>query len=134
VQHAEVFEQLPAPMHEALVGAYLRGAFHRPMDDAALAPFVEPWTGAAGQPAFYRQIAQADERYTAEMEELYGTIEVPVLVCWGEEDAWIPVAKGAELQRLIPGAELRTIPAAGHFLQVDAPDAVGAELVRFFGS
>ena len=131
-EHAQVFEQLPAPMHEALVGAYLRGAFHRPMDDAALAPFVEPWTGAAGQAAFYRQIAQADECYTAEMEELYGTIEVPVLVCWGEEDAWIPVSKGVELQRRIPGAELRTIPGAGHFLHVDAPDAVAAELIGFF--
>jgi pimeloyl-ACP methyl ester carboxylesterase len=131
-EHAAVFEQLPAPMHAALVGAYLRGAFHRPLGDAELAPFVEPWTGPVGQAAFYRQIAQADERYTAELEPLYGEIDVPVLICWGEEDAWIPVETGRRLQESIPGSELRTIPEAGHFLQVDAPAAVAAELVRFF--
>jgi pimeloyl-ACP methyl ester carboxylesterase len=129
-----VFEQLPAVMHEAVVAAYLRGAFHRPMSDAALAPYVGPWLGEEGQNAFYRQIAQADERFTDEFEPLLGEISVPALVLWGMEDGWIPVETGRRLQERIPGSRLELVPEAGHFLQEDAPDAVARHLADFFGS
>jgi pimeloyl-ACP methyl ester carboxylesterase len=127
-----VFEQLPAVIHEAVVGAYLRGAFHRPLEDEDLAAYVLPWLGAEGQDAFYRQIAQADQRYTDEIEPLYGSIGAPVLILWGEEDEWIPVERGRQLHAMIPGSELELVPGAGHFLQDDAPDAVAEHLARFF--
>ena len=127
-----VFQQLPAAMHEALVAAYLRGAFHLPMSDAALAPYVRPWLGVEGQDAFYRQIAQADQRYTDEVEPRYGEIDVPTLILWGEEDEWIPPETGRRLHALIPNARLEFVPAAGHFLQEDAPADVAGRLARFF--
>jgi pimeloyl-ACP methyl ester carboxylesterase len=127
-----VFEQIPATIHRAIVAAYLRGAFHRKMSDEALAPYVEPWLGAEGQDAFYRQIAQADQRFTDEVEPLYGEIAAPVLILWGEEDEWIPAETGRRLHALIPHSQLRLIPAAGHFLQEDAPEAVASHLARFF--
>jgi pimeloyl-ACP methyl ester carboxylesterase len=130
--NVEVFRQMPAAIHEAIVAAYLRGAFHRRMSDEALAPYVSPWLGAEGQDAFYRQIAQADQRYTDEAEPLYGEIVVPVLILWGEEDGWIRPETGRRLQELIPHSRLEVIPAAGHFLQEDAPDAVATHLARFF--
>ncbi|MDP9260614.1 MAG: alpha/beta hydrolase [Actinomycetota bacterium] len=126
-----VFQQIPATIHRAIVAAYLRGAFHRPMSDEALAPYVDPWLGTAGQNAFYRQIAQADQRFTDEVEELYGQIRAPVLILWGEEDGWIPVQTAHRLQALIPDSELQLVPAAGHFLQEDAPEVVAGHLVRF---
>jgi pimeloyl-ACP methyl ester carboxylesterase len=129
-----VFEQLPATIHGAVVAAYLRGAFHRPMSEEALAPYVEPWLGAEGQNAFYRQIAQADQRYTDEVEPRYGEISAPVLILWGAEDGWIPPETGQRLRDAIPGSELRLVPGAGHFLQEDAPEAVADHLVRFFRS
>jgi pimeloyl-ACP methyl ester carboxylesterase len=129
--NVDVFRQIPAPIHHAIVAAYLRGAFHRPMTDEALAPYVEPWLGTEGQDAFYRQIAQADERFTDEVEPLYGQIDVPVLILWGEEDTWIPSDMGHRLQALIPGSRLQLLPAAGHFPQEDAPGAVAERLARF---
>jgi pimeloyl-ACP methyl ester carboxylesterase len=132
--NVRVFEQLPAPIHEALVAAYLRGAFHREMSDSALAPYVEPWLGEEGQDAFYRQIAQADERFTDEFEPLLGEISVPVLILWGREDGWIPVDTGGRLQERIPGSRLELVPGAGHFLQEDAPVAVARRLVDFFSA
>jgi len=126
-----VFQQIPATIHRAIVAAYLRGAFHRPMSEEALAPYVDPWLGPAGQGAFYRQIAQADQRFTDEVEGLYGEIRAPFLILWGEEDGWIPVQTAHRLQTLIPESELQLIPAAGHFLQEDAPEAVAGHLVRF---
>ena len=126
-----VFQQIPATIHHAIVAAYLRGAFHRQMSDEALAPYVEPWLGVEGQAAFYRQIAQADQRYTDEVEPLYGQITVPLLILWGEEDGWISTEMGRRLHALIPHSQLQLIPAAGHFLQEDAPLAVTHHLTRF---
>jgi pimeloyl-ACP methyl ester carboxylesterase len=130
--NVDVFRQIPATIHQAIVAAYLRGAFHRQMSDEALAPYVEPWLGAEGQAAYYRQIAQADQRYTDEIEPLYRDIAVPVLILWGEEDEWIRPEFGRRLHALIPHSRLQPIPAAGHFLQEDAPHEVAGYLARFF--
>jgi pimeloyl-ACP methyl ester carboxylesterase len=130
--NATVFQQIPASIHQAIVAAYLRGAFHREMSDEAIAPYVAPWLGAEGQDAFYRQIAQADQRFTDEVEPLYGEITAPVLIVWGEDDQWIPVETAHRLHALIPHSQLQLIPAAGHFLQEDAPDAVARHLIGFF--
>jgi pimeloyl-ACP methyl ester carboxylesterase len=129
--HAEVFEQLPAAIHAAVVAAYLRGAFHVRLGDPELAPYVDPWLGAAGQDAFYRQIAQADQRFTDEIEPLLDEIRAPVSLLWGAEDRWITVATGARLAELVAGGKLTTIADAGHFLQEDAPQPV-AEALRAF--
>ena len=82
---------------------------------------VAPWLGPVGQAAFYRQIAQADQRHTDAVEPLYPSLALPVLVVWGTEDRWIPVDRAHRLTRLIPGAVLRLVPGAGHLIQIDAP-------------
>ncbi|MFF3482008.1 alpha/beta fold hydrolase [Streptomyces sp. NPDC002701] len=130
-EHTEVFEQLPAPLHEALVREYVSSASHRGLRPDVLDGLVAPWTGGAGQAAFYRQIGQADQRHTDEIQDLYPTMDLPVTVCWGAQDTWIPPAKGEELAALIPGARLRTIPDAGHLVPLDAPARLLAALLTF---
>lgn len=129
--HEAAFAGMPAYMHEAVVTAYLRTAVHRSIVDSELRPYVEPWLGEVGQPAFYRQIAQMDERYTDEVQDRYGDVRCPVQILWGEEDAWIPIGRGRELAGLIPGARFRPVPGAGHLVQEDAPEAVVAALLDF---
>ncbi|MFI7392904.1 alpha/beta fold hydrolase [Streptomyces tendae] len=130
--HAEVFEQLPEALHRALVREYVGSTGGPGPHPAVLDRLVEPWLGETGRPAFYRQIAQADQRYTDEMQDRYAGIDVPVLVCWGEADAWIPVAKGHELAALVPGARWEPIAGAGHLVQEDAPAELTAALLDFF--
>ncbi|WP_328583605.1 alpha/beta fold hydrolase [Streptomyces sp. NBC_00370] len=129
-RHGEVFNQLPASLHRALVREYVSSASHQGLRPEVLDRLVEPWCGEAGQPAFYRQIEQNDQRFTDEIQGRYGELDLPVLICWGAEDSWIPPAKGQELAALIPGAELRLIPDAGHLVQEDAPAALTAALGR----
>ena len=131
--HVEVFQQLPAAIHAAVVAAYLRGAFHRAMSEEQLAPYVAPWLGDVGQRAFYRQIQQADQRFTDEIEPLYGEIRAPVDILWGADDAWIPPETAARLQSRIPGSTVRLIDSAGHFLQEDAPAAVSGAILEVLG-
>lgn len=132
-EHPEVFGRLPPGLHRALVREYVGSASSRGLHPATLDRVVEPWLGEAGQRAFYRQIAQADQRFTDEIQGRYETISLPVLVCWGEDDGWIPVAKAHELVSRIPGAGLRLIPGAGHLVQEDAPGELTAALLEFLG-
>jgi pimeloyl-ACP methyl ester carboxylesterase len=132
--HADVFARLPPPLHEALVRAYVTGAAHRPLRSADLDTLTTPWLGDRGRAAFYRQIAQADQRYTDEIEPLYPTLDLPVQVVWGTEDTWIPVDRAHRLAALIPGARLDLVPDAGHLIQLDAPEHLTAVLARWLGS
>ncbi|MEU9173480.1 alpha/beta hydrolase [Streptomyces sp. NPDC048420] len=127
--HSDVFDQLPPALHRALVREYVSSASSPGLHPAVLDRLVEPWLGETGQAAFYRQIAQADQRYTDEVQDKYGEIEIPTLVCWGEDDTWIPAAKGHELVARIPGARLELIPGAGHLVQEDAPAELLAALL-----
>jgi pimeloyl-ACP methyl ester carboxylesterase len=120
-EHADVFAALPGPIHEGVVRAYIAGASHTGLSEGEADMLVEPWLGEAGQAAFYRQIAQADQAYTDEVEPLYPSIDLPVLVVWGEEDAWIPVERAHRLAEVIPNDELHIVPNAGHLIQLDQP-------------
>lgn len=131
-EHQPAFESLPAYIHEAILLAYVRGASYHPMAGDTLAEIVQPWLGEVGQAAFYRQIVQADQRFTAEIEPRYGSITRPVLILWGEEDEWIPLTKGRELHRAIPTSEFHSIPQAGHLVQENAPAMVASHLIKFF--
>ncbi|MEV0598639.1 alpha/beta hydrolase [Streptomyces sp. NPDC050315] len=130
-EHAPVFEQLPPALHLALVREYIRSASHRGLSDDVAGELARPWSGETGQAAFYRQIAQADQRYTDEIQEKYAGIDLPVAVCWGTEDTWIPVAKAHELAAAIPGARLQLIADAGHLVPLDAPAPLLAALLDF---
>lgn len=131
--HAEVFEQLPPALHRALVREYVSSASEPGLHPDVLDRLVQPWLGAPGQAAFYRQIAQADQRYTDEIQDRYDEIAAPALVCWGLDDTWIPVEKGRELADRIPGARFEPISGAGHLVQEDAPAALTAALIAFLG-
>ncbi|MFR9731733.1 alpha/beta fold hydrolase [Saccharopolyspora sp. MS10] len=133
-EHAAVFEQLPPALHGALVREYIASASHRGLRGDVLDALAAPWSGEAGAAAFHRQIAQADQRHTDEIQPRYGELDLPVLVCWGAEDAWIPARRGRELAALVPGARLRLIPGAGHLVQEDAPAELSAALLDFLGS
>jgi pimeloyl-ACP methyl ester carboxylesterase len=129
--HGDAFAGLPPYIHEAVVKAYIRGAIARDIPDEELAPYVAPWLGDVGQPAFYRQIAQMDQRYTDEVEARYPQIRCPTQILWGEADQWIPLERGRHLASVIP-ALFQAVPHAGHLMQEDAPEAIVAAALRFF--
>jgi pimeloyl-ACP methyl ester carboxylesterase len=129
-EHQAVFEQLPAAIHEGVLRAYVGTAQPRPLERDVEDALIAPWLGSAGQSGFYRQIAQGDQRDTDEIEPLYGQIDAPTLVVWGEADRWLPVAQGRELARRIPGARLEVLPGAGHLVQEDEPDKLARLLAE----
>lgn len=133
-EHSAVFEQLPGGIHDGVLRAYVGTAQPRRLDRDVEDALVSPWLGAVGQSAFYRQIAQADERDTDEIEPLLGQVAVPTAVIWGEEDRWIAVERGRELARRIPRAKLEVLRGAGHLAQLDEPEKVSGLLAAHLGA
>ena len=107
-------------------------AAHVPPVPDVVTRTVRPWLSADGKGAFYRQIAQADPKYTEEIESRYRDIEIPVLILWGENDTWIPIERGRALADMVPYSEFRPIPNAGHLVIEERPAELLSYLTDFF--
>ncbi len=129
-RHEEAFAGMPGYMHLALLKAYLQTAAKNPLGEEAMEIYAAPWVGPVGQPAFYRQITQMDQKYTDEMERLYRAMDCPVSVLWGVEDEWIPLEKGVELAGLIGDTPCVRVPDCGHLMQEDRPEAVVSAVLK----
>jgi pimeloyl-ACP methyl ester carboxylesterase len=62
-------------------------------------------------------------------ERLY-RIRAKTMIVWGEDDRVIAPAYGEAFCRGITGAELTLVPAAGHMVIIEQPEAVVAALAR----
>lgn len=133
--HPDVFAELPARLHAALLDQYIDSASSPGLHPSLRTQLMAPWLTGDGQNAFYHQLAQRlqDDSYTAAMQDRYATIDIPVLICWGEDDTWIPPARGRELAACIPDARIHTTPNAGHLLPCDRPAELTARLSVFLG-
>ncbi len=131
-RHVEAFQGLPPHIHKAIVEAYIQGALVNDISVEDFDALVAPWLSDDGSASFYRQFAQADERYTEEVEAQFGKIRCQVKIVWGEDDPWIPLDRGKALHQLMPNAEFVTIPGAGHMPQLEKTDAVLKEVLEFF--
>ncbi|MGB1109218.1 MAG: alpha/beta fold hydrolase [Gammaproteobacteria bacterium] len=130
-RHVEAFTGLPPHIHQAVVFAYIRGALVNDLQDDDVEQLAEPWLSDEGRGSFYRQFAQADEKYTADVEPLYGNIRCPVKTLWGSADPWIPIERGKALHSLIPQADFEPMNGLGHLPQLEAPDVVLKHILEF---
>src|SRR5215208_3148131 len=130
-EYAEAYETMPDHLFAAFFSAYL-GETNSNLDQETFKAYVAPWQGEEGRRAFVRQALQFEEWHTGEIEPQLDSIEVPVLVAWGEEDGWLDPSQAPRLQQEIPGSKLKFISRAGHFVQEDTPEEVAEVLVGFF--
>lgn len=59
------------------------------------------------------------------------TIELPVLLIYGEDDRAVPLEHGRTYARLMPNSRLAVIKRAGHFLHLDQPAEVETLIEEF---
>lgn len=99
------------------------------IDERALAEYVKCFGDAdrrRGQLELYRsgdfgKIAAYD----------LGIFNVPVLILWGEDDAFAPLAGARRFERELRNTELVLIEGAGHFVWEDEPQRTARELSAF---
>jgi pimeloyl-ACP methyl ester carboxylesterase len=134
-----VFGAVPIPLLGATVmrlrnpfveGRILRGGVHR---DGAIPPALAREIYAVGSRPGHARALMSLVRHWPSWEAArseYGTIDRPVLLLYGEHDWSRPEEREAN-RRAIPGAQLRIVPDAGHFLALDAPDDVVRNVTEF---
>lgn len=86
------------PWPEADLRAHLSRSYHRAYDPDGVARQMAAVAGTPFDP------------------ELHGRIKAPTLVIHGSEDALVPLDRGADLARRIPGAHLQIVDGMGHTL------------------
>jgi pimeloyl-ACP methyl ester carboxylesterase len=86
---------------------------------------------AADQPLTGLVAALETLRDRPDSRETLATIDVPVLVAVGEEDALTPPAEARDMAGRLPSAQLLTIAGAGHLAPLERPDEVTRALLGF---
>ena len=78
-------------------------------------------------------LASAYQKHLAGPEPAFGTIGQPVLVVWGEADRSHTHTDRASILRYVPAAKLVSLPEAGHFPELEAPQRFAAAVREHFG-
>ena len=131
-EHADVFAQLPDPLHAALVNEYIAGAAAQRLSPEWKATLARPWLSAAGKSAFYRQIAALRPEHTRPVAERLGQARCEVGIGWGADDPWIPVEQATRLREQLPGDDpVVRLAEVGHLSPVEAESAVTGALLEW---
>ncbi len=69
--------------------------------------------------------------YSQTLPHLLGGVRSPALIIWGDDDRIVPLSAGQAYARALRGATLTTIPACGHFAEMEKPDAVAKLAIDF---
>jgi haloalkane dehalogenase len=120
------------------VARLVESGTQRGLPDAVRAAYSEPFPtpeSKAGVLAFPELVPVEPDHPTAAalepVREGLARWDKPAHVIWGGEDAVLPTAIAERFIALIPGATgPEVIPAAGHFLQEDAPDEAARAIER----
>ena len=74
--------------------------------------------------ASHALITAAEQMVPSNLEEIseqYKSINIPVLLIWGEKDEIVPLEVGRKLARNIPNSKLVVVPNCGHVPQEECP-------------
>lgn len=124
-----VFTSLPRQLHRALVTEYIAGAGGEGLGRSSVEALTAPWCTAAGQPAFYHQIASLRPEHTDPIVNRLGEVRCSTRIGWGVDDPWIPAEQAERLARTLPGNPKVTLfPGAGHLVPLEAPSSLATEV------
>jgi pimeloyl-ACP methyl ester carboxylesterase len=129
-----------APDQERVSGsvpAVIRSAFdvgmgHRArLSEARLREYVRPFQSPDGAAAFYRWADALDGTGLEGSADRLGGLEIPVLILWGEDDPYHPVAVAESLNEWVPTSSLGLLPGCGHFVLEDAIETIGPMIYEY---
>jgi pimeloyl-ACP methyl ester carboxylesterase len=112
-----------------------RGMGHRErLSDVDLDEFRRPFEGPDGLERFVRVATHLDGRGLVGIEPRLAELEIPALVLWGEDDAFLPAELAERLGEALPRAAVALLPGCGHFLLEDAPETVAPLVFQWLRS
>ena len=96
---------------------------------------LENYTEGLRVPGTMQHVLQIVHGWFTEMEKLAAVLPrvagVPTLLLWGDRDGAVDPASAAELQRILPQAELSLVHGAGHVVFEEMPDEANWIMVEW---
>jgi pimeloyl-ACP methyl ester carboxylesterase len=77
------------------------------------------------------RIAWKPYMYNPSLPHLLGSVRAPSLVVWGSRDRVVPRDCGEQYARALGRGRLATVEGAGHFVEMEQPDALAELVTRF---
>lgn len=117
-------EQVDQELVRGVVRAALELGMGRPdrLSPEEHREFLRPWVGDPA--ALFRAARAIDGRGLIGTEDRMAGLDARVLVVWGEDDPFQPVAFAERLGEVFSGATVAVLPGCGHFVTEDAPEVV----------
>ncbi|MGH7317684.1 MAG: alpha/beta fold hydrolase, partial [Candidatus Rokuibacteriota bacterium] len=69
--------------------------------------------------------------YSPTLAPLLEGVQTQALIVWGREDRIVPVGVGEQYARALPKSRLTVVDGAGHFLDMEQPEALAKLIVQF---
>jgi pimeloyl-ACP methyl ester carboxylesterase len=79
------------------------------------------------------RIAWKPYMYSPTLANLLGAVRAPALLVWGEDDKVVPLSAGRRYAEALANAELRTVEACGHCVDMEKPDELARLVTVFLG-
>jgi pimeloyl-ACP methyl ester carboxylesterase len=77
------------------------------------------------------RIAWKPYMYNPTLPHLLGGVKTPSLIVWGRGDKIVPLECGEAYARALPGSRLAVVPGAGHFVDMEQPEALAKLILEF---
>jgi pimeloyl-ACP methyl ester carboxylesterase len=108
-----------------------QGAFDRLFGADPPTPTLEQWD--LNREMTFR-IAWKPYMYNPTLPHLLGGVAAPALVVWGRDDRIVPLECGERYAKSLPRARLEIVEGAGHFVDMEKPDALAQLITQFVTS
>jgi pimeloyl-ACP methyl ester carboxylesterase len=105
-----------------------QAAFDRIFGADPPTPILEQWD--LNREMTFR-IAWKPYMYNPTLPHLLGGVATPALVVWGREDRIVPLECGERYAKSLGQARLEIVEGAGHFVEMEKPDALASLVTRF---
>jgi pimeloyl-ACP methyl ester carboxylesterase len=101
------------------------------IDDATVEAYAAPWLVDGGAAALVRAARALDGEGLDGRDAAFAAWGFPVLILWGEDDAFVPVEVAERLHDAMPSSSLALLPGVGHFAVEEAGPTVATTLVEW---
>jgi haloalkane dehalogenase len=123
-------EELMANLTREAFGMLLRDG-GRGFDDAAIDEYFKAFTTEEGRRGPLELYRSGNFEKLIPYQGRLAELGVPMLILWGEDDEYAPVAGAYRFNKEVPGSKLVIVEGAGHFVYEDDPERCAREVVSF---
>ena len=102
-------------------------------DSLVVDEMIDEYTRPTQKDGFWNMLSALSHQYFSsrfdQMQNNYHRSEIPLLIVWGEKDAWVPLDTANKLHERIPNSRLLTVPNCGHNPHEECPERVNPVVV-----